>query len=152
MQIVPAIVLAWATQNPLVLISWAAVVGVLQLLIFIWHATNSYSLCFDFRHADWHRAREMAAYTGKTFATLLVNSFFGSADRLVLGKLAPSPVFTNYSICANAGARIHGLSVAAMGPVFHHTSRAVGGEDRKSIANVYNEIFRIHLSLVRPDL
>jgi O-antigen/teichoic acid export membrane protein len=66
-QIVPAIILAWATRNPLVLILWGAAVGALQLVIFIWHAKRSYKLGFGFMHAAWHRAREMALYTGKTF-------------------------------------------------------------------------------------
>ena len=141
LQIIPSIYLAWATRNPFVLILWTAATSALQLAIFIWHAKRCYKLDFGIGHAGWQRAREMALYTGKTFATLIVGSLFGSADRLVLGKLAPPFHFTNYSICANAGARIVGLSGAIMGPVFHNTSRAVGGGDPKSIAVVYDEIF-----------
>ncbi|HEV2045220.1 MAG TPA: oligosaccharide flippase family protein [Chthoniobacterales bacterium] len=141
LQIVPSIVLARATQNPLVLIIWAAAVGALQLAIFVWHAKKSYSLRFDLYHASWRRAREMAAYTGKTFASLLVGSVTGAADRLVLGKLAPAVDFTNYAICTNVGARIVGLSGAVMGPVFSNTSRAVGSGNRESMASVYNEVF-----------
>jgi len=140
-QIVPSIVLAWATHNPLVLILWGVAVGALQLAIFVWQARKSYRLGFDLTHAGWQRAREMAAYTGKTFATLLVHSVFGAADRLVLGKLAPPVDFTNYTICSNAGSRILGLSGAVMGPVFSNTNRAVGQGSRESVASVYNEIF-----------
>ena len=141
LQIIPSIALAWATRNPLVLILWGASIGALQLAVFVWHATKYYSLGFDFTHGSWQRAREMAAYTGKTFATILVGSLFGSADRLVLGKLAPPADFTNYAICSNAGTRIVGFSVAAMGPVFHNTSRAIGSGNRQSVAAVYNESF-----------
>jgi O-antigen/teichoic acid export membrane protein len=141
LQIIPSIVLAWATRNPLVLILWAIVISLLQLVIFVWHSKKSYLLTFDLAHSRWQRAREMAAYTVKTFASLIVGSVSGSADRLVLGKLAPPFDFTNYSICANAGARIQGLSVAVMGPVFHNTSRAVGSGNRGSLAAVYDEIF-----------
>jgi O-antigen/teichoic acid export membrane protein len=141
LQIIPSIALAWATRSPLVLILWATAISALQLGVFIGHAKKSYQLNFGFGHAGWSRAREMAAYTGKTFASLLVGSFLGSADRLVLGKLAPAFDFTNYSISSNVGGRIQGLSVAVMGPVFHNTSRAVGRESPESAAAVYNEIF-----------
>jgi O-antigen/teichoic acid export membrane protein len=141
LQIIPSIVLAWATRNPLVLILWAVLIGVLQLAIFVWHSKKSYLLSFNLGHSRWQRAREMASYTGKTFASLIVGSLSGSADRLVLGKLAPPVDFTNYAICTNAGTRIQGLSVAVMGPVFHNTSRAVGSGNRESIAAVYDEIF-----------
>ncbi len=141
LQVVPAIGLAWATRNPLVLIAWGVAVGALQLSIFIWHAKKSYSLTFNFAHAGRHRAWEMAAYTTKTFANLIVGAVASTADRLVLGKLAPPATFTSYSISSNAGARILGLGGAVMGPVFHNTSRAVGGGSRAAIARVYNEIF-----------
>jgi O-antigen/teichoic acid export membrane protein len=140
-QIIPSIALAWATRSPLVLILWSVAVGLAQLSIFIWHARNAYSLRFDFRHARIGRAREMAAYTAKTFATLLANSFFGSVDRLVLGKLAPPVQFASYTICANAGGRILGLSAAMMGPVFSNTNRAVGRGTHESVSAVYNEVF-----------
>ena len=141
LQIVPSIVLARATRNPLILILWSVVVSALQLAIFVGHSKKSYVLSFDLAYARWQRALEMAAYTGKTFAALLVGSLSSTADRLILGKLAPPVDFTNYAICTNAGMRIQGLSVAVMGPVFHNTSRAVGSGNRGSLAEVYNEIF-----------
>lgn len=141
LQIIPSIVLAWATRNPLVLILWAVVISVLQLAIFVWHSKKAYLLSFDLAHSSWQRAREMAAFTAKTFGSLIVGSVSASADRLVLGKLAPPVDFTNYTISVNAGARIQGLSVAVMGPVFHNTSRAVGSGKRESLAAVYDEIF-----------
>ena len=141
LQIVPAIGLAWATRNPLILIIWGVVVGALQLSIFIWHANRSYSLTFNFAHAGWHRLWEMAAYTTKTFASLIVGALTSTVDRLVLGKLAPPATFTNYVISSNAGSRILGLSTAAMGPVFSNTNRALGSGSHEAIAQVYDEIF-----------
>jgi O-antigen/teichoic acid export membrane protein len=141
LQIIPSIALAWATHSPLVLILWATAVGFLQLAIFIIHAGKSYAIGLDLTHRSWNRAREMAGYTGKTFATLLVNALFGSADRLVLGRLAPPVDFTNYTICSNAGSRILGMSAAVMGPVFSNTNRAIGQGSRESVAAVYDEVF-----------
>lgn len=140
-QIIPSIALAWLTHNPFILIVWAALVGVIQLVLFVWHAENQYRIGFCLRAARRERAREMAVYTGKTFATLLANSFLASADRLLLGRLAPAPSFAHYTIAANVGARIQGLSGAVMGPVFSNSSRSVGTGDRHSLAKVYNETF-----------
>jgi O-antigen/teichoic acid export membrane protein len=140
-QVVPAIPLAWATGNPLVLIAWGVTVSFLQLAIFIWHSGKSYGLRFNLRDASSVRAREMAAYTGKIFASLLVNSASASIDRLILGKLAPPADFTYYAICTNAGGRIQSLSVAVMGPVFNQINRGIGSGDGNSPAAVYNETF-----------
>jgi O-antigen/teichoic acid export membrane protein len=141
LQIIPSIALAWATRNPLVLILWTTVVSAFQLAIFVAHSKKFYSLSFDLTHSRWQRAQEMALYTGKTFASLIVGSLTGSADRLVLGKLAPPYQFTNYAISANVGGRVLGLSAAVMGPVFSNTNRAVGRGSRESLASVYNEVF-----------
>ncbi|HYR23444.1 MAG TPA: oligosaccharide flippase family protein [Chthoniobacterales bacterium] len=141
LQIIPSIVLAWITHNPLVLVLWGALISALQLAIFVWHAKKWYRLDLGFDDARWRRAREMASYTGKTFASLVVGSFLWSLDRLFLGRLAPAADFMSYTICSNVGGRIHGLSVAVMGPVFHNTSRAVGIESRQGAASVYNEVF-----------
>ena len=141
LQILPSILLAALTRNPLVLIVWGTATGALQLAIYIWHARMNYRLSFDFAHAAWHRAHEMAAFTAKTFASLIVSSFTSTVDRLLLGKLAPPVGFTNYSVSSNAGQRIVGLSVSVMGPVFYNTSRAVGRGSNESVAAVYNEIF-----------
>ncbi len=146
LQILPSIFLAALTRNPLVLIVWGTITGALQLAVFIWHARRNYRLKFDFGHAAWHRAREMAAFTAKTFGSLIVASFTSTVDRLLLGKLAPAFDFTNYSISSNAGQRIVGLSVSVMGPVFHNTSRAVGRGSSESVAAVYNDIFSFTFS------
>jgi O-antigen/teichoic acid export membrane protein len=141
LQVVPSILLAWLTHNPLVLILWTAATGALQLMVFIWHAKRSYHLGLSLRHAGRERAREMASYTGKTFASLIINSLLASVDRLVLGRLAPPVEFTRYAISTNVGGRILGLSTAVMGPVFSNTNRAVGSGERTSLAAVYDEVF-----------
>jgi len=143
LQIIPAIAIANLTHNPFLINLWSVLIGLLQLSVFVWHSRRHYRLGLELRWASRARAREMAAYTGKTFATLLVGSFFGSVDRLVLGKLAPPDGldFTRYNIASNAGQRIQGLSVAIMGPVFHNTSRAVGARGITSAAEVYNQTF-----------
>jgi len=146
LQIIPSIFLAALTRNPLVLIVWGTITGGLQLAAFIWHARKNYRLRFHFAHAAWHRAREMAAFTAKTFASLIVGSFTSTADRLVLGKLAPALDFTNYTVSSNAGARILALSASVMGPVFHNTNRAVGRGSRESVAAVFNETFDLAFS------
>ena len=141
LQVIPSIPLAWATGNPLVLVIWGVSILLLQLAVFIWHAHKRYGLLFNLGDAAWARAREMAAYTGKIFVSVLVNSVTGSVDRLVLGRLAPAADFTRYAISTNVGGRIQGLSVAVMGPVFNQTNRAVGSGDGTSPATVYNETF-----------
>jgi len=141
LQVVPCIPLAWATRNPLVLILWSSATTAIQLVIFAWHGRRKYRLGFNVRNAGMKRAREMSLYTGKTFATLLAQSVLGSADRLVLGKLAPPADFAHYTICSNVGGRIQGLSAAVMGPVFSNSSRSVGSGTRGSLAAVYNETF-----------
>ena len=141
LQVLPSIYLAWLTRNPFVLIAWAAGIAALQLLVFIWHARHSYRLGFDLRSFRSSRAREMGSYAGKTFAMLLVNSFLGSIDRLVLGKLGSPASFAHYAICSNVGSRIQGLGGAVMGPVFSNTNRSMGTKQQGSVAAVYDETF-----------
>lgn len=142
LQVLPALVLARLTGNPLYLIAWAALLGCAQLCVFIWHARKQYGLGFQFGEASLARLREMGAYTGKTFVGLLVNSALGSVDRLLLGKLASTTVYASYNVASNVGGRIQGLSVALMGPVFHNTSRAVGNQGQTTPTAIYNEMFR----------
>lgn len=141
LQVIPSIALAWATRNPFILILWSTAGSAAQLAVFVWHARKSYRLGLDFGHASWARATEMAVYTGKTFATLLVGALLGSADRLLVGRLASPIDFARYSISSNAGSRIVNMSIAAMGPVLSNTSRAVGSGSREAVASVYNEMF-----------
>jgi O-antigen/teichoic acid export membrane protein len=140
LSIVPSIVLARLTGNPLLLIIWGTVVALIQLVVFVAHARMSYDIGVELTHASLARLREMATYTGKTFATILINSVFGSIDRLILGKLAQPADFTNYTIASNMGARLSAFSMAAAAPVFNNTSRI--SEDSRAHARIYNETFR----------
>jgi len=141
LHILAAVPLAWATGNPLLLIGWTCAVSALQLGILVWHARRSYGLGLELPSAGMRRAREMASYTGKIFAGLIVNSVLGSLDRLVLGKLAPPAQFTHYTIASNVGGRLQGLSGAMMGPVFSNTNRSLGADASGPVAAIYNETF-----------
>jgi len=133
-------VLAFFTKNPLLLILWSALVSLLQLGIFVWHARRKYHLGFNLHSASLARAREMAAYTGKNFLALIIGSLFGSIDRVILGKYAPPADFSPYFFSGNIAARLQGLSVAVMGPVFSNTARVVDS-GREAAAKIYNETF-----------
>jgi O-antigen/teichoic acid export membrane protein len=142
MQILPAIFWAWLTHNPLIIIIWGVFVSLLQLSIFVWHSRSHYGLGFNLRAASLQRLREMGSFTGKIFGTQLLNSVFGSIDRLLLGRLAPRADYAHYMISVNAGMRMVALTQSAMGPVFHNTSRAVSGGGKMSAAEIYNTTFR----------
>ena len=141
LQVIPALALAYFGGNPLLLISWSAFIALAQLVVFMVYARRHYHLGLNLREASFARAREMASYTGKNFVGLIAGSIFGSIDRAVLGKLAPPADFDHYTIGANFGARLQGLSVAVMGPVFFNTSRAMGQDRSTSSSAIYNESF-----------
>jgi hypothetical protein len=143
LQILPTIYIAYLTRNPLLVNLWSLLTGALQMGIFIWHARHNYHLGLELAYASRARAREMAAFTGKSFAGLLIGSFFGSVDRLVLGKFAPQDGFdfTRYNVASNAGQRLQGLGVAVMGPVAYNTCRDIGAKGIESAAHVYNHTF-----------
>jgi O-antigen/teichoic acid export membrane protein len=143
LQILPTIALAFFTRNPLVLIIWGLFVSLLQLGIFIRHSRRNYDLGFHFPDASLGHAREMAVYAGKNFFGLLAGSFFGSIDRLILGKsgFAPAADYAHYVVASNLSSRLQSLSVAVMGPVLFNTARAVGGAGKTSAAKIYNETF-----------
>lgn len=138
--IIPSLALAKITANPLHLILWGVVVALIQLIVFVVHARLSYKIGFEIGHASLVRLREMASYIAKTFATIVVNSLFGSVDRLIAGKLAPPAAFTSYAIASNIGGRLSAFSMAAAAPVFNNTSRS--GADREAPARIYDEAFR----------
>lgn len=140
LQVIPAIVLAFYTKNPLVLILWGALVGALQLGIFVWHARQKYQLGLDLGSASLSRAREMAGYTGKSFIGLMVGSLFASIDRVILGRVASPADFNPYTISANLATRLQGFSVAVMGPVFFGSARVVDS-GRAAAARIYNDTF-----------
>lgn len=143
--IIPAVVIAALTRDPLLITLWNAVVAAAQLAALMWHARSRFGIGLELRHARRSRAGEMAAYTGKTFATLVITNLFGSIDRFMLGRLTPEEgrAYVNYTNCAaNVGTRLQTLGAAIMGPVFHNTNRALGGEGTQtSPAAIYNETF-----------
>lgn len=140
-QVTGSLILAFYTGSALVLLVWSSTLGIAQLAILIFHASRRYRFGLHWQLAKFARVAEMAGYTTKTFLTLIVNSVFGGIDRLALGKLATPLQFANYSVCSNVGARISGLSVAIMGPIFSHSSRAVGAASEKRVAEIYEESF-----------
>jgi len=142
LQILPAIFWAWLTHNPLLIIVWGVFVSLLQLSVLVWHSRAHYGLGFNLRAASLQRLREMGSFTSKIFGTQLLNNVFGSVDRLILGRLATPAAYTHYMISVNTGMRMVALTQSAMGPVFHNTSRAVGGSGKMTTAEIYNTTFR----------
>jgi O-antigen/teichoic acid export membrane protein len=140
LQIIPALALTAFTRNPLLVIGWGTLVNLLLLGIFVWHARRRYHLGFHLRAASVARLREMAAYAGKNLLALVVNSIFGSIDRVLLGRFASAAAFSPYVFSANAAARLQSLSVAVMGPVFYNAARVVDGV-REAAAKIYNDTF-----------
>ena len=140
-QVATTLYLAWLTRNPVILIWMGAFFSLIQLIIFVWHAVRKYQLGLNLRHFSIARTKELFGISNKVFGGLLVNSFGGSIDRLVLGRLAPPAAFAHYNISYNFGARIATLSASIMGPVFHQTSRALGKGDREQLRAIFNESF-----------
>jgi O-antigen/teichoic acid export membrane protein len=141
LQLIPCIILARLTRNPLILIAWTTIVAALQLLIFIFHSRVRYGIGLSLRQASFARLREMSTYTGKALATLIINCVFTPVDRLIAGRLAAPATFTHYTIASNLGARASSFGFAAVAPVFANTSLS-GGEVKSRSAAIYNEAFR----------
>ena len=141
LQIIPAIILARLTSNPLVLILWTLFIAICELVVFILHARSNYAIGLNFGEASLARLKEMASYTGKSFATILVNSIFGSIDRLLAGRLALPVDFASYTIASNLGSRLSAFSYAAAAPVFNNTSRSTGDPAAMRPARIYDETF-----------
>lgn len=112
----------------------------MQLGIYVWHARRNYQLGLNLRDASLASAREMAAYTGKSFLGLIGAALFGSIDRVMLGRFAPAAEFSPYFFSGNIAARLQSLSVAVMGPVLYNTARVVDN-GREAAARIYNETF-----------
>lgn len=141
LQIIPAIILARLTGNPFVLIVWTVSVAIVELIVFVVHSKANYQIGLNLREASMMRLKEMGAYTGKSFATILVNSAFGSIDRLLAGRLALPVDFASYTIAGNLGSRLSAFSYAAAAPVFNNTSRSAGDPTATSAAQIYNDTF-----------
>lgn len=134
---------AWVFRNPLPCIIFGAAAGGLQLLVLMSRAKTKHQMGPLLALARWSRLREMGSYTAKTFLSLLSGAAFGSLDRWLLGRIAGSDSFVAYNIGSNLAARVQGLSVAAMGPIFHGSSRGLGQGGRSQLADIYRQSFRM---------
>jgi O-antigen/teichoic acid export membrane protein len=141
--IVPAVGIAYLTGSPLMILWWGVLVGVGQLFIFIAHAKKKYGLGFEFGSAKFSRLSEMTGFAARTMLSLVISSGSSMIDKLLLGKLAQPADFTNYMVPTNVGMRLSAVSQSVMGPVFHNTSRAIGGSHTRSPAQIYDEMFEL---------
>jgi O-antigen/teichoic acid export membrane protein len=119
--------------------------SIILFWIFFKRVNNKF-IPLDFSFFKKSRLVEMSPYTIKTFLQLISGSVLGSMDRLFLGRYAPAADFAAFGVAQNIGGRISGLSVAIMGPIFHNTTRGVGGDQSKAPADIYQQSF----SLVFP--
>jgi len=136
-----AIVIALVFRNIAAISFFMTLLGVAQFALLFYRGERTYKLPLSWRNFRKARLLEMLPYTAKTFGQLLAGSLLGSLDRIFLGRLAPAAEFASYGVAQNIGSRISGLSVAIMGPIFHHTSRGVGGDQTKKPADIYRESF-----------
>jgi O-antigen/teichoic acid export membrane protein len=136
-----AIAVALIFRNIAAISFFMTLLGVGQFILLFYRGERTYKLPLSWRNFRKARLWEMLPYTAKTFGQLLAGSLLGSLDRIFLGRLAPAAEFASYGVAQNIGSRISGLSVAIMGPIFHHTSRGVGGDQTKKPADVYRESF-----------
>lgn len=140
-QVVPGVIIAWATRNPLWISAWSFGITLTQFVIYVIYARRCYDLGFEFRSARRARAREMAGYTTKIFANLFVGGMFSQIDRVILSPLASAADFARYNVAANIGTRLQGLGMAVMPPVFHNTALAEGRGKPESTRAIFGEMF-----------
>jgi O-antigen/teichoic acid export membrane protein len=131
------------TQNVATIIFFGSAIGLIQFGILWNRGIHHYKLRFRRDLFKKSRLYEMLPYTSKTFAMLISGSLLGSLDRLFLARLAPAIDFASFGVSQNVGGRLTGLSVAVMGPIFHNTTRGVGGDVSRSPALIYKESFRL---------
>jgi O-antigen/teichoic acid export membrane protein len=136
-----SLAMAVLTRSPVWILWWGVAVAAVQLLILIPYSKARFQIGFALSAARLERAREMALFTAKVFLSLITNAVSYSMDRMVVGKLAPAPVFALYTVCANAGSRLHAVGGAMIGPIYHNTNRALGGEQAARAGHIYDEMF-----------
>lgn len=134
------VALIW--KNVAVIVAYSTILGLLQFALLYFRGNNHYKL--PLRLSNFRKARlfEMLPFTLKTFGQLLSGSVLGTLDRMFLGRLAPAADFAAFGVSQNIGGRISGLSVAIMGPIFHNTTRGVGGDKSKNPADIYRQSFQ----------
>jgi len=140
LQIIPGVILAFFTHNPLLLTGWGTLVALLQLIVFVWHARRQYDVGFQFHSASLARAREMATFTGKNLIVLVAASLFASIDRVMLGRFALADRFSPYVFSSNIASRLQSLSLSVMAPVLFNTTRVVD-DIHVAAAKIYNSTF-----------
>jgi O-antigen/teichoic acid export membrane protein len=133
------IAVALIFKNAAALIAYSAILGLAQFLILLQRGNSKYNL--PVRFADFRKSRlvEMLPYALKTFAQLISGCILGSADRVMLGRLAPAADFSAYNVALNIGGRVQNLSQAAMGPIFCNTTRGVGGDASRGPEGIYRD-------------
>ena len=140
-KVVPAILLAYLTRNPLLMAFWFALASLIQLIVFVRHGNKIYQLGGEFSSASMARVREMFGYLSKNLAVMLTGSFFNNVDRNVLGRYASAGDFSYYTMAGNPAARLQSVSISVMGPVFYNSSRLASEDRHSAAAAVYNETF-----------
>jgi len=135
------LIVALLTKNIATICLYSTLLAALQFFLLFDRGNKEYQLPLKFTEFCRNRFIEILPYTMKTFAQLLSASIIGSLDRVMLGRLAPAGDFAAYGASQNIGGRVAGLSVAIMGPIFHNTTRGVGGDQSKKPADVYRESF-----------
>jgi O-antigen/teichoic acid export membrane protein len=133
------VALIW--KNVAVIVALTTLFACLQFVLLFWRGKHHYQLPLRFQEFRMARLREMLPYTLKTFGQLISGSVLGSLDRVFLGRIAPALDFAAFNVSINIGSRISGLSVAIMGPVFHNTTRGVGGDTTRKPSEVYQQSF-----------
>lgn len=126
-------------RNTAALLAYSTLLGFLQFCILLHRGNTRYAFPVRFRDCRIARLREMLPYTVKTFFQLISGSVLGSADRILLGRLAPATAFAAYNVSLNIGSRVQTLSQAAMGPIFCNTSRGVGGDTTRDPQSIYRD-------------
>jgi O-antigen/teichoic acid export membrane protein len=136
------LIVALITKNLVAISLYSTLLAALQFILLLRRSEKNYGLPL-LRPSDFRRKRllEILPYTMKTFGQLLIGSIVGSVDRMIMGRLAPAGDFAAYGASQNVGGRIAGLSVAIMGPIFHNTTRGVGGDAAKNPGEIYRESF-----------
>jgi O-antigen/teichoic acid export membrane protein len=138
------LIVALLTRNLALIFLYSTLLAALQFTLLLRRGEKKYGLPV-LHPSDFSRKRllEMLPYTMKTFGQLLSSSIIGSLDRIILGRLAPSGDFAAYGASQNVGGRLAGLSVAIMGPIFHNTTRGVGGDATKKPGDIFRESFAL---------
>lgn len=136
-----ALALVW--PNVAAIVAFGSLLAAGQFFILLRRGHSIYQLPVQLGQFRMARLREMLPYTLKTFGHLLSGSVLGSLDRLFLGRVAPALDFAAFNVSLNIGSRLSGLSVAIMGPIFHNTTRGVGGDASRKPAEIYRESFHL---------